>query len=183
MSRTSDYVRVSMVAALVIVVGLAVVPLMQFVPAPVFKVVWIAPLYSMAAFVLLQRVSLPGTILFFGVLLGAILTMFMPYIFFVSVSGGLGAQLSGLLLKRLGFDPRAVSSARAALFPVFQLPLMYILVMPLNSANAWLLLAILTFVVCLTSLAGLVFGRAINRRLSTEMESRAEMGEDRHKAQ
>ncbi len=171
MSRTTDYVRIAIVTALVIVVGLAVFPLMQFVPFPVFKVVWIGPLYSMAGWILLQRSSLPGTIIFFGGLLGAILTVFMPYMFLVSLSGGLGAQIAGRVAELLGTDRRRSDGIRAVAFPVFQLPLMYILVMPLDSATAWWIMIILTAAVAVTSWGGLYFGRLLDRRLAPVVES------------
>lgn len=171
MSNTTDYVRIAIVSALVIVVGLAVFPLMQFVPFPLFKVVWIGPLYSMAGWILLQRSSLPGTIVFFGGLLGVILTVFMPYMFFVSLSGGIGAQLAGKAAELLGAERYRSHGIRAVAFPIFQLPLMYVLVMPLDSTAAWVIMVALTTAVAATSWAGLYFGRLLERRMAPGVEN------------
>lgn len=165
MQRTKDYITTALVGALVIVIGLMLIPLMQFAPFPIFMVIWIGPLYSLSLYLLLEKTKRQGVLLLFSVLLGLILTMFMPFMLFISVFGGLVAFVTGHIVRLLSANLVGLHGIQAVAFPVAQVPAAYVLVMPLDSPSAYRLLLGLMLAVLVTSFLGFLLARLVARRL------------------
>ena len=91
MSR--DYIRIAFGVVVVLILGLFMVPLTRLVPLPFLKGLFFSPIYSMVLYLVLKSTNSKYTTLIFGFVLGVILTMFMPYIFFIAMISAVLASI------------------------------------------------------------------------------------------
>lgn len=111
------YVIISIGAAITFVLGGIIVPLFQFLPFSALRAIILAPIYSCCSWLVLKKAKGRFTLTLFGAILGALLSIFYPWLFFVSIA-------SAILSDLLPHD-----DLKVIMFPTLQLPMMWILTM------------------------------------------------------
>jgi hypothetical protein len=108
-------------AVLTLVIGGAMVPLFKLLPSPSLRAIALAPVYSMVLYVVLSTVDIGNATILFGLVLGLLLTPFMPWLFPISVASGILAEFS---------DKKGI---KAVIFPAVQFPLMFLVLFSFSS--------------------------------------------------
>src|SRR5699024_8476875 len=95
MRKTShrDYLRITMGVIITLILGGFLIPFVRLLPSPAFMGDALAPIYTISSYLTLEVVSIRYGIVLFAALLGIILSMFMPYIFFVTITPALVGTL------------------------------------------------------------------------------------------
>lgn len=97
------------------------VPLFKLLPSPSLRAIVLAPVYSMVLYVVLSTVDIGNATILFGLVLGLLLTPFMPWLFPISVVSGILAEFS---------DKKGI---KAVIFPAVQFPLMFLVLFSFSS--------------------------------------------------
>ena len=153
-SKNRDYLRIVMGVVIAVILGGMLIPFVRMLPTPAMMGVLQAPIYTICAYLTLESVRIKHAIILFGSLLGLILSIFMPYIFFVTV---IPAILGHLFFEK--------SSGKAVVFASMQFNLMLPIIMPLDTPNFWLF-SLFGFIASLIlSILALVFAKQIKPRI------------------
>ncbi len=159
MGRIRDNVQVALTASLVVVLGILVLPLMSILPLPIMKTIWIGPLFALSLYLLLGRTHTLGVSLGFGVVLGLLLNLFMPFALLVNGIAGIVSELLGLFFKGT-----LVRGLQAVAFPVLQVPLVF-LFFTSTPRSYLVLLLLLTLLVAVTSALGVFLASSFEDRM------------------
>lgn len=153
-SKNRDYLRIAMGVAITVIFGGLLIPFVRMLPTPAMMGIMQAPIYTVCAYLTLESVHIKHAIILFGSLLGLILSIFMPYIFFVTL---IPAILGHLFFRN--------SSGKAVVFGLMQFNLMLPIIMPIDTPNFWSFSIIGFIISFILSILGLVLAKYIKPRI------------------
>jgi len=164
--KIKNYTRIAIASALTFVLGGVLVPLMQFLPHPALRGVMLTPLYSCVLYVLLKTTKSRFTCTMYGALLGALISVFLPYMFLVNLILGIVADVLRWIGSRDG--------VASAVFSVLQFPFVYFIItgrIPVLIVEL-IILYVGSAVNYALAVLGIYVGYRIKRRVLSNVDSR-----------
>lgn len=149
------YVIISIGAAITFVLGGILVPLFQFLPFSALRAIALAPIYSGCAWMVLKRVDSKFTLTLFGIILGALLSIFTPWLLPISIG-------SAIISELFIYD-----EFKVIMFPALQFPMMWIATMgwEVHTFMYWAG-GLITILGVGLGYGGLLIAQKINERIS-----------------
>lgn len=119
-----DLILLALVVATIFVLGYVLTPFMQLLPLPAFRAILVAPIYAIGVTVITAKVNRIGIISLLGLLIGALLSTFFIWMFFIALLGGVITEFIVYLFARNYTRPKTIFVA-SGIFPAIQLPLTF----------------------------------------------------------
>ncbi|WP_353893000.1 MptD family putative ECF transporter S component [Proteinivorax hydrogeniformans] len=95
---SKDVALIGILAALSVVLGIVVLPVLMSLPLPIFKPIVLAPLFSLVVMGLMERTNKKGAVSLLAIVKGGLLSFFSPVMFLIVVFAGVCTEIINIIL-------------------------------------------------------------------------------------